>query len=248
MLIDDHIAQLKRKYDIQRSAQLLDFLKKILPVGCEADVVPGSGILQILCSTDEEVDNIWENHSEFLPYLTTERLVIKTKSGSSHYTATTRALVDAWKSYREASFMNSNLSLNLCNDSLVRQVAEDIYSCDIKPRSVVSLETHTNLFFNQALINLLGTTPQDIRTRDLRFYWLRREEMGPAKLLSSGNQLPPQLTDLINELRQCSLLQNRRYHGWLNDQYGIWTADIEAFDLHGEWVRKMTTHDFEPLL
>ncbi|HAZ49302.1 MAG TPA: hypothetical protein DCZ55_33850 [Cyanobacteria bacterium UBA11371] len=233
----------KRQYDTQRLQKFVS--STCLPPGCKATMQPGTGILEILCESQQLVDYLWRTHESFLHLLTMERIVIRTQNGSDVEPAAVEKLLAAKQSrYQRGSSTMKNGQLSSVQDDIATlRILERIYTSDPKPISLVSLETHTNLYFNRALLSMLGVEPQKARSRNLKPYWLRPEEMRPDL---PSDYIPMQLQEILDELRASSLLQNRRYTGWRENQYGIWTADIEAIQVQGEWARMMVTHDFEP--
>ncbi|MFB2983121.1 hypothetical protein [Microseira sp. BLCC-F43] len=62
---------------------------------------------------------------------------------------------------------NGQLS-SVQDDTATLRILERIYTSDTKPISLVSLETHTNLYFNRALLSMLGVEPQKVRHRNLK--------------------------------------------------------------------------------
>ena len=131
-----------------------------------------------------------------------------------------------------------------------RRLEEEIHSCDL-PQALVSIHTHRNLIVNSALENYLQVEESDLKERDLRLYWLAKEELLPERiqsLLKSSLDLPSSLAEVLEDLKQTAKLENRKYRAWKENVYGVYTANIELVELPNfNFARKMTTLDFQPL-
>lgn len=245
--IESYISQAKQDYDAERSHQTLSRLR--LPEGCTPRFKLGTGILEIICDSKDLVNKVWRDHRSLLPYIRAERITVKSECGSSELTAATDSLVNLWDKDSQGAFMNGN-GIKLNRDPIILRAAERIYNNTNQPMALVSLETHTNLHFNQCLIEMMGAPPKELRTRNLKLHWLSPEELHPSVYSQylTDSRLPSQMEQMEAKLRQQSTLPAERYRGWLGNDYGIWTSDIEIVEMQdGEWGRLMTTLDFQPL-
>ncbi|MBD1878362.1 hypothetical protein [Coleofasciculus sp. FACHB-T130] len=222
--IESYISQAKQEYDAERFRQTLSELR--LPAGCTPHFNLGTGILEIVCESDDLVEQIWRDQRSLLPYIRAERITVKSEGGSSVLTAATDSLLNAWeKGSQGASHMNGN-GIRLNRDPVILRIAERIYNNEKHPMALVSLETHTNLHFNQALIEMTGSSPKELRTKNLKLHWLSPEELRPDiySQYLNDSRLPPELEQVEIKLRQQNFLPAEQYRGWRGREYGTWTS------------------------
>lgn len=213
-------------------------MQDILPNDCVVQLIAGAGILEVQCPSAARAKQVTRSSLPILAEMAcVERIIIRSTDGEHQITASVSAILSLQRS-KMHSTTNSNYKM--------QKLSEKVYGSS-EPTALVSIETHKNIIFNDGVIALMGMAPAQLRSVDLRVYWRKPEEMNPSVLTSE--QLPGQLEALLRELRQNSLLKNRRYSGWRGNQFGVWTATIEAVEMQaGEWGRLMTTHDFESIV
>jgi hypothetical protein len=238
MDITTHLSELKKQFDLARHPDIAN-LQEILPPDCLLRFIPGTGVLQIICPDAARVKLVGRHYLATLAErVEVERIIIRSASGDHHISATVSAILSVKRSKMQST-TNTNYNCQM------QKLSESIYGSS-QPKALVSIETHKNMLFNDGVVALMEMSPSQLYSADLRLYWRSPEEMTPSACLS--DRLPEQLDLVLRELRQCSVLENKRYSGWKANQFGVWTATIEAVQIQNEWARLMTTHDFEPIV
>ncbi len=136
----------------------------------------------------------------------------------------------------------------LVTDSLLR-LQQEVYQSS-RPAFLVSINYHRNLIFNQAGLDLLDSTPQQLLKRNLSALWVPPQQLKPV---SYQEQPPPHLAEILKLLRQQSELNSFSYLGWRNQgderaEWGRWTSDIRVREVaKGHYARLMLHCGWDPL-
>lgn len=224
----------------QREARF--FLETPLPATVKIRV--DSDQLHIICSSEQDFDQVLDNQKKFLYFVEETNLTIKLESGSENFeiSAPTHVLQKAAREHPRTTTMNNGTTTPKETNSATLELAERILT-DTRRVSVVSLESPIeNIFFNDGVIALWPD--QDPRKIDLRFCHARPNEL---RLLASLEFIPHQLDELITKpLRQ----QSRHEASYISmanpDKPVVYTSLFEAAEIQGIWRRITTTLNERP--
>ena len=146
-----------------------------------------------------------------------------------------------------ANLLESFPLRGLVSDDWMR-LAMSVHQED-KPCFLVSIDSHKNVIFNQAALDLLNATPEQMFVQSLPKLWVPQHEILPVDY---ERKVPSKLTDFNSHLRQQSKLESFVFENWRSNlgegtaTWTRWTDDIEYVELPGgSNARKMVVLGFE---
>lgn len=128
-------------------------------------------------------------------------------------------------------FINGPLLGGLDYDT-VQKLADEV-SRQTKPCFLVSMDRHRNLMCNQAALEMMESSPEELFNKSLAKMWV------PPNQLTHINYevyLPPHLQEFHRLLKQAGTLNDHKYRGWKNngdDSKSIWVEWCTTISYRG---------------
>jgi hypothetical protein len=115
----------------------------------------------------------------------------------------------------------------------VSRLADEVASLN-RPAFLVSMSLHRNLIVNEAALEYMESTPQELFAKSLAKLWVPPSSFKP---INYEVNLPPHLQEIHNLLRQQKDLLEHKYYGWkvngpdTKSDWVRWTSDIRHRNL-----------------
>lgn len=215
---------------------------KILPIVARTILAIGQALNwpkspEVLVLVNGCFDSIWLPETVLI-----EGLTVKSTREKDRFLKMTNSAVLA-----NANLLESLPLRGLVSDNWMR-LAMSVHQED-KPCFLVSIDFHTNVIFNQAALDLLNATPEQMLVQSLPKLWVPQSQILPVNY---ERKVPSELTDFNTHLRQQTKLESFVFENWRSNlgegtaTWTRWTDDIEYVELpSGGNARKMVVLGFE---